>query len=358
LRLLPDNPELGWTPYAWLVYLGLFVAYPGMKGTAAPRDWALMALGLALFLPLYFRGFWERGPRVVAIAAAIDVLGFAYVGSNNGALAFFIYAAAFLGRSGETSRAVRLLGAHLVLVAAGAWLLRLPLYVSLPGLLFSLIIGGVNIHYAGLSRANARLRAAHQEIEHLATVAERERIARDLHDLLGHTLSVIVLKSELASKLAERDPQRAAAEIRDVERISRETLAEVRAAVRGYRSSGLQQELARARSALEAAGVSVDCDAQAVELDASAESVLALALREAVTNVVRHAGARSCRVRLQRNESSALLEVEDDGRGGLAPEGIGLLGMRERIQALGGSLERNGERGTRLRIRLPLRGAA
>lgn len=102
--------------------------------------------------------------------------------------------------------------------------------------------------------ADAQLAAAHAEQERLAAEAERERIARDLHDLLGHTLSVIVLKSELAGKLAGRDPARAAEEIREVERISREALGEVRAAVSGYRGSGLSAELARAKVALDAAG--------------------------------------------------------------------------------------------------------
>jgi two-component system sensor histidine kinase DesK len=140
--------------------------------------------------------------------------------------------------------------------------------------------------------------------------------------------------------------------------VSREALAQVRAAVRGYRTRGLPDELARARQTLEDAGLSVDCSAGSVALDAAHEGVLALALREAVTNVVRHAGARSCRVRLSEDGGRALLEVHDDGRGGLDPEGFGLTGMRERIQALGGTLERDGSAGTRLVIRLPLKGVA
>jgi two-component system sensor histidine kinase DesK len=355
LRLLPDNPEISWVPYVWLVYLSGFLAHPGMK-RASPLEWTLTLVATAAFLALYFYGFWVRGWRLVAVAAGIDLLGVLFGSTNPGALAFFIYGAAMLARVGDDWFALRLLIAHLVLILAGAAVLGWSPIVWGFGSVFSSLIGGVNLHYAGVSRANARLRMAQEEVEHLATVAERERIARDLHDLLGHTLSVIILKSELAAKLAERDPRRAGEEIREVERVSREALAEVRAAVRGYRTRGLPDELLRARRTLEDAGLTVECDAGSVALDAAREGVLALALREAVTNVIRHSGARSCRMRLREDAGRALLEVHDDGRGGLAPEGIGLTGMRERIQALGGTLERDGSAGTRLVIRLPLKG--
>jgi len=214
------------------------------------------------------------------------------------------------------------------------------------------LIGGINIHFAEVTRKNAKLRLAHEEVGRLAKVAERERIARDLHDLLGHTLSVIVLKSELAEKLFDRDPQRAALEIRDVQRISREALHEVRAAVTGYHST-IEAELVRAREALAAAGVTFESTVDVLPLAPTQEGVLALAIREAVTNVVRHAGARTCRLRLAREGSAARLEIEDDGRGGQSPEGVGLHSMRERVLALGGALERTGSGGTLLRIIMP-----
>lgn len=197
---------------------------------------------------------------------------------------------------------------------------------------------------------------AQEEIEHLAKVAERERIARDLHDVLGHTLSVIALKSELASKLMERDPQQAGNEIREVEQISRQALSEVRDAIRGYRAKGLAAELAQAKTTLETAGLTVQCDAAStVQLPPMQESVLALAVREAVTNVVRHAGARTCRLRLEQENGSCRLEIQDDGRGGSSLEGNGLRGMRERVQMLGGTLDRISDDGTTLTITLPIK---
>jgi two-component system sensor histidine kinase DesK len=221
---------------------------------------------------------------------------------------------------------------------------------------FPAFIGAGNIFFAERNRMNRKLRKANEEIENLAKVAERERIARDLHDVLGHTLSVITLKSELAGKLIDRDPQRAGKEIREVEQISRQALTDVRDAIRGYRSQGLVAELAQAKSTLETAGLTVQCDAATtVKLPAVQESVLSLAVREAVTNVVRHAQARTCRMRLEQQNGSCRLEIRDDGCGTSNGEGNGLRGMRERVEMLGGTLQRSTEAGTTLTITLPLK---
>jgi two-component system sensor histidine kinase DesK len=206
---------------------------------------------------------------------------------------------------------------------------------------------------------NRRLRRANEEIEQLAKVAERERIARDLHDVLGHTLSVITLKSELAGKLIDRDPERAGKEIREVEEISRQALSDVRDAIRGYRAQGLVAELAQAKLTLETAGLTVQCDAATtMQLPAVQESVLSLAVREAITNVVRHANARSCRLRIEQQNGMFRLEIADDGQGFTSMEGNGLRGMRERVEMLGGTLDRRNKSGTTLTITLPLKEVA
>lgn len=180
-----------------------------------------------------------------------------------------------------------------------------------------------------------------------------EQVGEGIHDLLGHTLSVITLKSELASKLATRDAAKAEAEMRDVERISRDALAEVRSAVRGYRAEGLQAELAGAAMMLEAAHIDLEAATLSLTLDSAQERTLAFALREAVTNVVRHSGASRCAVRLFEAGGEVCLEVEDNGVSGNLPEGLGLRGMCERLELLGGRLERRTGEGTRLRIYLP-----
>lgn len=164
---------------------------------------------------------------------------------------------------------------------------------------------------------------------------------------------MIVLKSELASKIADRDLARALSEIRDVERISRNALTEVRQAVSGYRGERLQDELANGRESLEAAGVAVVTAIDPVGLGGEAERTLAFVVREAITNVIRHARARRCEIRLSRNGHGLVLAIEDDGVGGAAADGAGLSGMRSRVAALGGIIERDGRAGTRLTITLP-----
>ena len=202
-------------------------------------------------------------------------------------------------------------------------------------------------------RANCKLEMAHEEIEQLAKVAERERIARDLHDVLGHTLSVIVLKSELAGRIIANDPQRACAEIADVESIARKALSEVRDTISGYRCEGLSAEIKRAQSTFETAGVTLVCEEKPPILSPAEETVMSLAVREAVTNVVRHAQATLCVMRFVSQHGRTVLVVEDNGRGGVRQEGNGLRGMRERIEALGGRFAIDGTQGTRLTIELP-----
>jgi two-component system, NarL family, sensor histidine kinase DesK len=189
---------------------------------------------------------------------------------------------------------------------------------------------------------NLRLRRSQTEVARIAKIAERERIARDLHDLLGHTLSVIVLKSELASRLAEKDPARAALEIRDVERIARESLQEVRSAVRGYRSAGLEAELASVRLACEAAGLRLELYLEPLELEWATEQTLSFVMREAVTNAIRHAKATTLWVSLERAPAGVRLSVWDDGSGVIS-EGNGVQGMRERVTKANGQFEFSAE---------------
>ena len=353
MRLLPKNHFLGWTPYAWLVYLFFFFLQP-IYSHAGVKEWGITIAATLVFLVLYFLGYWLCGWSLILNTAGIALLGVLLTPHNPGAVAFFIYASAFIAFSGDTTFALKLLGVLLAILSVEAWFLHFSLGTWLTGSVFVLIVGGVNIHFAQVKRDARKLEMAQEEVEHLAKVAERERIARDLHDVLGHTLSVIVLKSELASKLMERDPERAKNEIRDVEKISRDALADVRHAIRGYRAKGLSEEMARARATLETAGVRFDCEAKEIGLSPAQESVLALAMREAVTNVVRHAGAQRCKVELARVNGDCLLQIEDDGRGGVQTEGNGIRGMRERIEALGGHVERWSEQGTRIKITLPL----
>ncbi|AFD26623.1 sensor histidine kinase [Deinococcus gobiensis] len=348
-------------PLFWL----MFLAYPvsGFVQRAHPPGetalfWAVLAGFVVLYVLVFRRGregreYWS----LIGWVGALLAYGVTFRLSDGGASAFLVYAGALVGYQ---SRAYVALWGSLL----AALVMALPLWSGQYGLddlpwivvnmVFTLVTAYAN--HAGFLRhvAQARVAQLQREQERLAAEAERERIARDLHDLLGHTLSVIVLKSELASRLAERAPAQAAAEIREVERISREALHEVRAAVRGYQGSGLTAELARAKVALDTAGVALRVGGPLPELPREVEATAAMLLREAVTNVVRHARAHEVQVKVEAGPRGYVLEIRDDGVGGQAPEGSGLTGMRERVRAIGGTLERDGRGGTRLRAQFPV----
>jgi len=347
-----ERDYVGWTKYVWLVYAVPFVAYP-IATKAGAAAIALNAAATVAFLLLYFAGYRARGNKILPIIAALALLGVIFLPINLGAGAFFIFAASFAGTAGGMRRALMIVGAVLVILLVEVAVIGMSPLLWWWAAVFTIVVGAVNAHFAQVGRAHARLRMAQDEIEHLAKVAERERIARDLHDVLGHTLSLIILKSELASKLADRDPVRARDEIRDVERISREALSEVRRAVRGYRA-GLQQEIDGATEMLRAASIELTTKVEPVPLAPGQEAILALALREGVTNVVRHSGASHCTIELRRIDGEIRLVVIDDGRGGAQSDGAGISGMRERISTIGGQVVRDSSRGTTLTITLPL----
>jgi two-component system sensor histidine kinase DesK len=208
-----------------------------------------------------------------------------------------------------------------------------------------------------LVEANQRLSRAREQIARLAVGEERLRFARDLHDLLGHSLSVIALKSELAGRLIKATPDLAGHEIEDIEKVARDALREVRDAVTGYRQPTLTAELAGAHEVLTAAGIEYHIDQDHAPLPPAAEAVLAWTVREGVTNVMRHSHARRCSVRIINKDGQATAEVIDDGQGGTPEPGSGLRGLEERVRERGGTLtaEPLPHEGFRLRVTLPLR---
>nr|WP_244977068.1 sensor histidine kinase [Deinococcus humi] len=341
----------------------MFLAYPilGFFGDVRPLgEWLLFWGILAGFLAVYAQVFFFRKAGIhwalagwaytlVAYAVLFPVVG-------GGVTAFLIYGGSIIGYQARVSLALWLAVFNVMVMAlpfySGSYTLEDLAWLG-PNMVFTLVAAYANHASYRRTVADQRLAQVQLEKEKLAADAERERIARDLHDILGHTLSVIVLKSELASRLAERDPARAASEIREVERISREALQEVRSAVRGYQGSGLSAELARAKVALDAAGVKLNVTDSLPELPLQTEASAAMLLREAVTNIVRHAHAKEVWISLAPVGGGHRLTVRDDGVGGLNAEGSGLTGMRERLRAIGGTLERRGEGGTTLTAQFP-----
>lgn len=348
-----------WSSLWYLVFLGYLFLQPAFDPAAGVAAWTVAIGSIVLFVAFLVRttthplpGHWS--PALIAL------LGVLVVPVNAGGTVFFVYAAGSAGALLARRSATVWLGGLTALTAASALVSTAPppyVFLSIaPPLVSIWIVGLATMDEADRDREAAGMRVENARIEHLATLSERERISRDLHDLLGQTLTGIVVRAQLAQRLPAGD---AAAEMAVVETMARDALTEVRATVSGWRQVSLDDELVVARDALAAAGVALEAvrDDDLV-LTPSAESALALALREAVTNVVRHAGATRCVVTLARAGGEVRLEVADDGSGGGGADGNGLSGMRERITALGGTVRRIAQDGTALVVALPERVAA
>lgn len=231
-----------------------------------------------------------------------------------------------------------------------------------------LLIRGLGLDMIGVARMGSAIRDLHtaqRELARLKVEEERLRVARDLHDLLGHTLSLITLKSKLAGRLIEQEPTRAAQEIREVERIARQTLREVREAVAGYRQPTLANEVDGAQQMLEAAGIACSLEDAGLSLPSAIDTVLAWTVREGVTNVIRHSRAQHCIIRLHGEHGMAGVQVRNDGEprtrteGAEAGVGLGLSGLTERVTSLGGWIKAgpvrtDGKTGFCLEVELPL----
>ena len=351
--LIPPESSEGALAYVWLVYLFLFFVSPIFMGLPAEDNWRILGV-TALFLPLYFRVFHARPRELLLIMLAMVLLGVWMAPYYIGAAVFFIYAACFAPGLDKARYGAVAVVVIALLGGLTGWLIGVNWFMGLIAGLFALVNGGLNIHMAEMDKKNRALRLSQQEVRHLATTAERERIARDLHDLMGHTLSVLALKSELACRLIERDPPRARAELEELQRISRSALSEVREAVSGYRKSCLSEELASARLALESADIRFDYHLPDAPLGERDEGLLAMVVREASTNVLRHSGASRCQLSFNCHGKTVELDFSDNGCAGAVNEGNGMRGIRERVEQAGGDVKWFAENGLRLQVRLPM----
>ncbi|MEX5237663.1 sensor histidine kinase [Kocuria arenosa] len=353
---LPAEEPSWWFAAIWLIFLiipvGAIVDSP-----AGPPQRILAALALLVFAVVYALAF--RNPGLLplrgepantlawfGVLAGLVLLTVPALGVW--ALALTQYLCALCAfrlplRQGLTALAL-FLTAGIGVVLGGL----LP-----PGNEWVLVMYGTSTVIIGGMRV-----AVHRDEQHLALaselalVREREEVARDVHDILGHSLTVIALKTELAQRLLDREPERARAELDDVLRLSRESLAGVRSTVGRLRTPDFAEQVEAARTALAAAGIEADVDGRPESVTGPRRGVLAWALREAVTNVVRHSGATRCTVRW----TPSGLTVADDGDGVLAPEGNGLRGLRERVDRAGGTVTvrgGDGDEGTVLEVRFP-----
>ncbi|MFJ2894879.1 sensor histidine kinase [Streptomyces sp. NPDC087218] len=349
------GPPGPYTLLPWLL-LGLGSFSNLFQGEAA-NPW-LGGLGLLSFNSLYvsvvFRGFDRRkreSPVTYGLLAAMAGVTLALtIGYGGSWLLFFPLLSLACGtvlRNRPLAVGLFSLAAVATTVAAwrghgssDPWTIGYGTFIS----------GAVTAAILTLAETVTELRATRQELARTAVEKERLRFSRDLHDLLGHTLSVIVVKSEAARRLAPRDMDAALAQVTDIESVGRQALTEIREAVTGYREGSLATELDRARSALTAAGIEPVLRRSGPPLAPQTEALLGWVVREAVTNVVRHSHATTCSFTVAGDADRVRLTVTDDGSGPDAPPvpgigGTGLTGLTERLAAAGGSLRAGPEPG-------------
>ncbi|SMF52353.1 two-component system, NarL family, sensor histidine kinase DesK [Alteromonadaceae bacterium Bs31] len=292
---------------------------------------------------------------VPLLITAMVLLGIIGSYSNPSSTITFNYAAFFAGFYLSKKNTALSLCAILASLVFSAWLFELwYAYYFFPGIVptIALAFTGTMIQQNDLK--DERERKSTEEKRQLAALAERERIARDLHDTLGHTLSSISLKAQLAKKLGDRgDTQAALEEINQVAKLASSTLSEVRQAISGYRKIGLQEQLGVLRSRLEDGGIEVRLEGTIKNIEASKEAALILILTEAVTNILRHSSAKLVKISQNQNEGLVEVRVEDDGKVLSFTPGNGLKGIQERLQDLKGTLDLSIENGFCLNISFP-----
>ncbi|MGC4111560.1 MAG: sensor histidine kinase [Nocardioides sp.] len=330
----------------WLFYLlsPLSAAWSrgGMRGAAGIAATLLFAtIYMAVFITMRWRRFGmpfraplraSHGLVIVAVQILLGIAMCATIGQEGDAAAVYIAVTCVMCLQ---TRWAWLASVIVAFSTFGATLV-VPDWHKDWGILFGTLVATVAIW--GISQSitrNVEVLAVREENARLALDDERNRFARDLHDILGHSLTVITVKAELANRLMDVDTERAKAELADLERLSRDALADVRRAVEGYRELTLPGELARARMALSAAEIDADLPNTTDDVPSDRRELFAWAVREGITNVIRHSGAQRCTVVLGEHE----VEVRDDGRGAQAAgSGNGLTGLRERAAALGGTV--------------------
>jgi two-component system, NarL family, sensor histidine kinase DesK len=347
-----EGPVTG--PRRWgLMFAGIWLFYLLSPLTAAwdrqdLRGWLGVVATLVfagVYLTVFLRMRWRRtgspfrapmrpmhGLAIVAVEVALAVVMCVTIGQKGDAAAVYIAVLCVMCLQTRWAWLASLVVA-LTTYAATVWV---PDWHRDEGILFGTLVATLAIW--GISQSinrNIEVLAVREENARLALEDERNRFARDLHDILGHSLTVITVKAELANRLIDVDADRAKVELADLERLSRDALADVRRAVEGYRELTLPGELSRARTALSAAEIEADLPNSTDDVPSDVRELFAWVVREGITNVIRHSDARRCTVVLGEHE----VEVRDDGRGAAnAGAGNGITGLRERAAAVGGTV--------------------
>lgn len=348
---------IGERPEFFLAYL-VFYFFPWLFKSPTTNDVAAAVLAIALFVPIYFHANKQTGTQSIPHIAAISLIGFAvspFFGSHG---VFHIYAMVQTGFiRPERSAWITVLAVSFIYCVFGLltqqswWDIIVPLFMGL-------MITVATISAAGRMEQTEQLERARELEQHLAAVGERERIAQDLHDLLGQTLTMVTIKADVATKLFDSKPEQAKQELGEIRDAARTALKDVREAVAGMNRTTLKAELKRAEQLLASANIQLRVGGELIELEPEVDQVLGLAVREAMTNIVRHSQAKRAQFEISDDGESLRVLIKDNGNQKSLNEGSGLKGLRKRISAIGGSTEIEQTPGLKLLLKIPHRTTA
>ena len=353
--MMKTDSTLGSQPAFYLLYL-VFYFIPWAFSPPGAKDIVAIVIALLVFLPLYFHAAQQQGHGALPHALLMSVLSIVIAPFHGAHGVFHIYAISQAGmlRPERSAWLTVFLVSSIFLVFSmltnqNFWDAVFPLFMGF------MIAAGV-ITASGQIEKQKLLQRSNLLDKQMATQVERERIAQDLHDILGQTLTMVTLKTELATKLVDSEPDQAKKELDDVLQASRSALEDIRHTVYDMNVTSVVKELQRAEAILESAGVKFDTSGKMPGLETTTDHVLGLVIREAITNIVRHADANHARLSWEDLEHSIKLVIRDNGSShevSEISEGAGLKGMRRRLEKIGGQLVVSSESGMRLLVEVP-----
>lgn len=323
-------------PWIWLCYSTCY-ALPWLWLPPTPQQIWGGLFAFVFLTSLYVLSYRTDGWRLFAASSGIMAIALAVMPLGDNWSALTIYAMAAAGRLRPPLHAMGAIALFFTIgVVAGVLSAHSPMW-WLPSVMIGVLIGGAAMSRRALADKSAKLIAAREEVRQLTMIAERERIGRDLHDVLGRTLTLIAVKADLAARLIGTGNAEARTEVEQIAATARASFADVHGALVGIDQPALADEMLAARDVLVLAGLEADVRGDGRDIPMEQAAILAAVLREGVTNVVRHAHAGRCMVEVTESPTHVGVSIEDDGIGGVK-EGFGLLGMRVRVEAAGGHL--------------------
>ena len=350
LLFLKLNGPTIWLAYL-LLYFALWIINPPHRSELVA---SLIAIGL--FLGIYYDAYYKKGTKAWYAIAAITAISITMATYTSAANIFFIYAVMIATQSQQGTTRLVWLVSMFIAVMLPAFSDSVSWYYFAGCIIYGPLVAVATATNCKLQDQAQTLLENRTEMRDLAITAERERIARDMHDTLGHLLSIMTAKADLALRLTDKDLEEARQEIKDIHLTGRQALKDVRRVIAGMENTTIANELGHARYLLETANIHVTLVNQTIELPASHQHALGMIIREATTNIVRHSNATRCEILLHQQRNQLKLTILDNGEGGVFAPKTGLLSMRERTERLSGEFTINytKQEGTRLTVQLPL----